>query len=128
MQGLMQVGARRIDFVNEGIDSIEVKMPPPRRMREAAMAVDIHCTVLALIPPEHVISETVKSCQTAKCSATGVQGGPAECYRASADQGTLLMLTLSSWLCLSDASRLCPSRQRQAESPTLSAFGSIYFV
>lgn len=39
----MQVGARRIDFVNEGIDSIEVKMPPPRRMREAAMAVCIRC-------------------------------------------------------------------------------------
>jgi hypothetical protein len=42
LRGLMQVGARRIDFVNEGIDSIEVKMPPPWRMREAALAVCTH--------------------------------------------------------------------------------------
>ena len=33
----MQVGRRRIDFVYEGRDSIEVKMPPPRHMREAAL-------------------------------------------------------------------------------------------
>ena len=34
---MMQVGRRRIDFVYEGRDSIEVKMPPPRHMREAAL-------------------------------------------------------------------------------------------
>ena len=34
---LLQVGKRRIDFVYEGRDSIEVKMPPPRHMREAAL-------------------------------------------------------------------------------------------
>ena len=33
----VQVGKRRIDFVYEERDSIEVKMPPPRHMREAAM-------------------------------------------------------------------------------------------
>ncbi len=34
---MLQVGRRRIDFVYEGRDSIEVKMPPPRHMREAAL-------------------------------------------------------------------------------------------
>ena len=34
---MLQVGKRRIDFVYEGRDSIEVKMPPPRHMREAAL-------------------------------------------------------------------------------------------
>ena len=35
----LQVGKRRIDFVYEERDSIEVKMPPPRHMREAALKV-----------------------------------------------------------------------------------------
>ena len=91
----MQVSARRIDFVNEGIDSIEVKMPPPWRMREAALAVCTHCLLSLHLYLGRTSSETVKSCQTAKCAAIGVQGGSAECYRASSDQGALLLLTLS---------------------------------
>ena len=44
---MLQVGRRRIDFVYEGRDSIEVKMPPPRHMREAALKA--HCPCLS--PP-----------------------------------------------------------------------------
>ncbi len=65
----MQVGARRIDFVNEGIDSIEVKMPPPRRMREAAMSVcalSLNLFTLSWILLHSVLAlyQVSKSCAT----------------------------------------------------------------
>ena len=62
----LQVGRRRIDFVYENRDSIEVKMPPPRHMREAALKV---CQTLYMPSITSMQKRTPRCSQLQTCKA-----------------------------------------------------------